>query len=42
MLEYINVAMDLNHQQDLHEVSAVMESKGISLEMISEYLNCAA
>jgi hypothetical protein len=42
ILEYIKLAIELNHQQDLREVSEVMVSKGISLEMMNEYLSCAA
>jgi hypothetical protein len=42
ILEYMKVAMELNHQQDLREISEVMVSKGISLEMMAEYLSCAA
>jgi hypothetical protein len=41
MLANIALAMDLNHQQDLHEVSELMEAKGIDLGMMAEYLNCS-
>jgi len=39
MLANIALAMDLNHQQDLNEVSELMEAKGIDLGMMAEFLN---
>lgn len=41
MLANIALAMDLNHQQDLNEVSEFMEAKGIDLGMMAEFLNCS-
>mgnify|MGYP000032384103 FL=1 len=39
MLANIALAIDLNHQQDLNEVSELMEAKGIDLGMMAEFLN---
>lgn len=42
MLEYIQIAMAENHQQDLQEVLSMMASKGITLNMLSDYSENAA
>lgn len=42
MLEYIKIAMAENHQQDLQEVLNMMTSKGITLNMLSNYSENAA
>ena len=42
MLEYIQIAMAENHQQDLQEVLNMMTSKGITLNMLSNYSENAA
>lgn len=39
MLAYIALAMEQNHQQNLSEISELMEEKDINLEMMTEFLN---